>query len=144
MSLVAYCASDDSEDSDIEDDTQKDNGTDVVQAVQLPKEESQRAKNGEISDSESDNDVRNEDYADDAVLNDKLRGTTIYYSAYRLTLNWNLSGHQALQCSIIKVVLFRENFYNFQGGDSPHPTPPATQLQNIFMVHLSTLHNALL
>jgi hypothetical protein len=81
MSLVAYGASDDSEESDIEDNAQ-DNRANVEEPVQHAVEKSQPVDNEEISDSDSDNDVRNDNNADDIVLNDKLRGTISYLYHY--------------------------------------------------------------
>lgn len=70
MSLVAYCASDDSEDSDVEDT--KDIQDEASSTKPLIKG-AQNIDNGTISDSDSDSEARNEIDMDDNALNDKLR-----------------------------------------------------------------------
>lgn len=71
MSLVAYCASDDSEDSDAEETKDIQDEPSSAKPHIVP---SKGTQNGTISDSDSDNEARSGNNLEDNALNDKLRG----------------------------------------------------------------------
>lgn len=74
MSLVAYCASDDSEDSDAEETKDIQDELSSVKPQIVPSKGTQNIENGTISDSDSDNEARSGNNLEDSALNDKLRG----------------------------------------------------------------------
>lgn len=74
MSLVAYCASDDSEDSDAEETKDIQNEPSSAKHLIVPSKGTQNIENGTISDSDSDNEARSGNNLEDNALNDKLRG----------------------------------------------------------------------
>lgn len=73
MSLVAYCASDDSEDSDAEETKDIQDEPSFTKHHIVPSKGTQNIENGTISDSDSDNEARSGDNLEDSALNDKLR-----------------------------------------------------------------------
>lgn len=73
MSLVAYCASDDSEDSDAEETKDIQDEPSSAKPQIVPSKGTQNIENGTISDSDSDNEARSGNNLEDNALNDKLR-----------------------------------------------------------------------
>lgn len=74
MSLVAYCASDDSEDSDAEEIKDIQDEPSSAKPHIVPSKGTQNIENGTISDTDSDNEARSGNNLEDNALNDKLRG----------------------------------------------------------------------
>lgn len=74
MSLVAYCASDDSEDSDAEETKDNQDEPSSAKPQIVPSKGTQNIENGTISDSDSDNEARSGNNLEDNALNNKLRG----------------------------------------------------------------------
>lgn len=72
MSLVAYGASDDSGESDVEESSSTTDDTATTKAVST--KDVPKIDNGAISDSDSDSEAKNELGFKSDVLNDKLRG----------------------------------------------------------------------
>lgn len=73
MSLVAYCASDDSEDSDAEETKDIQDEPSSAKPQIVPSKGTQNIENGTISDSDSDNEARSGNNLEDNALNEKLR-----------------------------------------------------------------------
>ncbi|XP_052696503.1 proline-rich protein PRCC-like [Crassostrea angulata] len=73
MSLVAYCASDDSEDSDAEETKDIQDEPSSAKPQIVPSKGTQNIENGTISDSDSDNEARSGNNLEDNALNNKLR-----------------------------------------------------------------------